>query len=128
MFSRSSLSSDFDRRPVTGLSRMFDVSPRGFGEVSKHNTLLSTTFPTSHSPHATGFLMPPPNLPVLRKFPSIDASPSDLNDQLFKALYEEEYAQCLPNLEGDDIVWLVDYLDKVRSCGLPSSHSPLKPA
>lgn len=72
--------------------------------------------------------MPPPNLPVLRKFPSIDASPSDLNDQLFKALYEEEYAQCLPNLEGDDIVWLVDYLDKVRSCGLPSSHSPLKPA
>ena len=72
----------------------------------------------SHSPHSTGFLMASPNLPVLRKFPSIDTSSSDFNDQLLKALYEEEYTQCLQNLEGDDLAWLVDYLDKVRSCEL----------
>ena len=72
--------------------------------------------------------MASPNLPVLRKLPSIDTSSSDLNDQLLKALYEEEYTQCLPGLEGDDLAWLVDYLDKVRSCELPPPQSPLKPA
>ena len=71
--------------------------------------------------------MASPNLPVLRKFPSIDTSSSDFNDQLLKALYEEEYTQCLPNLEGDDLAWLVDYLDKVRSCELPPPQSPLNP-
>ena len=59
--------------------------------------------------------MASPNLPVLRKLPCIGTSSSDFNDQLIKVLYEEEYVQCLANLEGDDLAWLVDYLDKVRS-------------
>ena len=56
-----------------------------------------------------------PNLPVLQRLPRMGTFSSDFNDQLIKVLYEEEYVQCLENLEGDDLAWFVDYLDKVRS-------------
>ena len=33
--------------------------------------------------------------------------------QLAKMLDREEYAKCLPNLHGEDLVWLVEFLDRV---------------
>ena len=41
-------------------------------------------------------------------------SPSKLHDQLTNVLYSEEYKQWAQNLQGDDLVWFVDYLDKVH--------------
>jgi len=49
------------------------------------------------------------------------------HDQLSDILYGEEYQKCVSELQGDDLVWLVEYLDKVRHhVALP--HSPLRPA
>ena len=65
--------------------------------------------------------------PALQQLHLLDGSVSGFHDQLGNVLYGEEYRQCVPNLRGDDLMWLVDYLDKVRRRILPP-HSPLKPA
>jgi len=71
--------------------------------------------------------MSSPNHPILQQFPPIDRSSPDFHDQLDKLLCGQEYEQSVPDLQGDNLIWLVDYLDKVRSrVALP--HSPLKPA
>ena len=68
-----------------------------------------------------------PSPPALRQLHRLNRSSSRFQDQLSNVVYGEEYRQCVPNLQGDESVWLVDYLDKVRFCAtLP--HSPLKPA
>lgn len=53
--------------------------------------------------------------PVLEQLRYIDRSSSGFHDQLTKVLYGEKYQQYVPNLQGDDLVWLIDYLDEVRS-------------
>ena len=58
--------------------------------------------------------MSSPSLPVLEQLRRLDKSLPGFHDQLSSILYGEEYQQCVPNLQGDDLVWLVDYLDKVR--------------
>jgi tRNA (Thr-GGU) A37 N-methylase len=58
--------------------------------------------------------MPSPNSPVLQQLDRLDGSSSEFHDQLCNVLYGREYVQCVQNLEGDDVVWLIDYLDKVR--------------
>ena len=66
--------------------------------------------------------MPPPNSPVLQQ---LDRLLSEFYSQLRNVLCGEKYKQCVPNLQGDDLVWLVDYLDKVcRRAAL--FHSPLE--
>jgi hypothetical protein len=60
-----------------------------------------------------------PSSPALQKLHRLDTSSSDFEDQLCNVLYGEEYVQCVLNLEGDDSVWLADYLDEVR-CASPS--------
>jgi len=57
---------------------------------------------------------PSPRPPALQQLRRLDQSSSDFHDQLCNVLYGKDYAQCVPNLQGDDVVWLVDYLDKVR--------------
>ena len=70
--------------------------------------------------------MPSPDAPVLQQLSLLDKSSPDFHDQLCHVLYGEEYSECIPSLRGDDLVWLIDYLDKVRlRVALP--HSPLKP-
>jgi len=70
--------------------------------------------------------MSSPSLPALQQLDHLDGSSPDFLDQLGDILYGREYIECVPNLRGDDLVWLVDYLDKVRlRVALP--HSPLKP-
>jgi len=71
--------------------------------------------------------MSPPSHPTLRQLHRLYRSLPDFHDQLKGILYGEEYKQCVLNLQDDDLVWLVDYLDKVRHrVTLP--RSPLKPA
>jgi hypothetical protein len=71
--------------------------------------------------------MPSPNSPVLQQLDRLNRSSSDFHDQLCNAIYGEEYVRCVPDLEGDDLVWLVEYLDRVRR-RVALLHSPLKPA
>ena len=52
--------------------------------------------------------------PTLQQLDRLDRSSPDFHDQLRDVLYGEEYQRCASNLQGDDLVWLVDYLDKVR--------------
>ena len=56
--------------------------------------------------------MTSPGSSLLQELCSLDAplSESQLND----ILHGEEYQQLAPNLRGDDLIWFVDYLDKVR--------------
>ena len=43
-----------------------------------------------------------------------DRSSSEFHDKLCNILYGEGYKQSAPNLQADDFVCLVEYLDKVR--------------
>ncbi|KAF9643892.1 kinase-like protein [Thelephora ganbajun] len=57
--------------------------------------------------------MAPPAHPALQRLHGLDTSSPDFRDQLDKALHEQEYRQCVSNIEGDSLKWLVDYLDEV---------------
>ena len=58
--------------------------------------------------------MPSPNSPTLQRLCRLDKSSPGFHDQLYNALYGEEYIQYVPRLQPDDVVWLADYLDTVR--------------
>ena len=62
----------------------------------------------------------------LKELRGLDKSSPEFHDQISDILHGEEYKQCVSDLQGDDLVWLVDYLDQVR---LPISlvRFPLKP-
>ncbi|KAF9789442.1 kinase-like domain-containing protein [Thelephora terrestris] len=62
--------------------------------------------------------MTSPSNPALQKLRDLDKSLSGFHDQLSNVLYGEEYARCVANLQGDDLKWLVDFLDGAFS-GLP---------
>ena len=66
-----------------------------------------------------------PNSPTLQQLHRLDRSSPDFHDQLCNVLYGEEYVQRVPNFGGEDLVWLVDYLDKVRR-HVNLIHFPLK--
>ena len=68
-----------------------------------------------------------PSFPVLEQLYNLDRSSSGFHDQLTNVLYGEEYRQCVPNLLGDSLIWLVEYLNNVRYRAT-LSHSPLKPS
>jgi hypothetical protein len=68
--------------------------------------------------------MPSPNSPVLQQLDYLNGSLPGFHDRLYGLLYGEEYVQCTRNLQGDDLVWLVNYLDKVRR-RVAVPHSPL---
>ena len=55
----------------------------------------------------------------------LDRSSPQFADRLNDALYGQEYEQCVQNFQEDDLVWLVDYLDKARHHH-PLSHWMLK--
>ena len=60
---------------------------------------------------------------VLQQFHHLDRSSPDFHDKLCNVFYGSEYSQWVSNLQGDDLVWLVDYLDKVR-CRITFPHPP----
>ena len=51
---------------------------------------------------------------LLQQLRLLDRSSSDFHDQLCNILYGEGYRKSAPNLQADDLVCLVEYLDKVR--------------
>ena len=55
-----------------------------------------------------------PSSPALKEFHRLDKSSSEFQGQLAGLLSGKKYNECVSSLEGDDLVWLVDYLDKVR--------------
>ena len=57
-----------------------------------------------------------PSSPALQKLHSLEMSSPNFQDQLSNAFYGKEYAECVRNLEGDDVTWLINFLDKVRPC------------
>ena len=59
-----------------------------------------------------------PSSPVLQRLHCLDRSSSDFQDKLSNILYGRDYVQCVRNLQGDDLMWLVAYLDKVH-CHVP---------
>ena len=68
--------------------------------------------------------MSPPSSLVLQQLNSLERSSPDFHEQLCGVLYGKEFVQCVPNLQGDDLTWLVDYLDKVCRCvALPTLRS-----
>ena len=71
--------------------------------------------------------MPSPNFPALQRLHQLDKSSPDFHDKLCNVLYGEEYTQCVLILQGDNLGWLVDYLDKVRRRVSPP-NSLLEPA
>ena len=50
---------------------------------------------------------------VLQQFRCLDRSSSEFHDKLSNIFYGKEYNQGTDDLQGDDLVWLVDYLDEV---------------
>ena len=65
--------------------------------------------------------------PALQQLHGIDRTVSGFPDELSNVLYGEEYQQSVPNIEGDDLVTLVDDLEGV-SCRvvLHRDHPVLK--
>ncbi|KAF9642913.1 kinase-like protein [Thelephora ganbajun] len=64
--------------------------------------------------------------PAIQRLHRLDTSSPDFHDQLCNVLYGEEYTQCAANLQGDDLVWLVDYLDKTLNRLDPSGAASRK--
>jgi len=70
--------------------------------------------------------MSTPNHPALRRIHRLDRSSARFHDQLSSILYGKEYQQCLYGgdhdnqqrvliLQGDDLKWIVGYLDEART-------------
>ena len=81
---------------------------------SRYIYLLSLKSPRRPLPLFGVFLMSSPGPPALQGLRHLNRSSTNFHDQLNKILSGDEYQQCAQNLQGDDLVWLVDYLDKVR--------------
>jgi len=102
--------------------------PRELGEASSWLVYLPIRHTSRLSfPHTRPFPMTSPSSPALQPLHRLNRISPDFHDKLKDLLYGEEYVQCVPTLQGEDLVWLVDYLDKVcRRVILPQSL--LKPA
>ena len=57
--------------------------------------------------------MSPPNLTALQQLRRLDRSSPGFHDQLSNVLNSKQYERTVPNLQGDELVSLVDYLDQV---------------
>lgn len=56
-----------------------------------------------------------PHSSTLRGLSRLKRSSLDFHDQLMDALYGDEYyVGCLQDIEADDLLWLIDYLEEVR--------------
>ena len=84
-------------------------------------------FPAPHSSQPTRLPAASPSSPALQKLHRLAVSSPDYGGNLYEVLHEEDYRECVANIGGDDLTWLVDYLDKV--CALHRLlHSVLNPA
>lgn len=120
--------------PGLTLSPIFGVLCHSMALSSAHFPRGSTDSPrTCHinifpplDPQLRAFLMSSSSSPALQQLHSLDKSSPGFCDQLCNLLYGEEYVRCALDLQDDDVLWLVDYLDKVSRC-VTLLHSPLRP-
>ena len=70
----------------------------------------------SDAPRQTGLPKASPSSPSLQKLHNLEMSSPNFQDQLSDAFCGKEYAECVRDLGGDDVTWLINYLDKVRPC------------
>ena len=61
-----------------------------------------------------------PSSPGLQNLQNLDAASPDFQNQLVNLLNDGEYVRCIPDLGKPDLMWLVDYLDKVRHLVTPA--------
>jgi len=101
---------DRPSRPV----HRFTYPPRGSGEARRliHIYHLPRS-PALLYPQRRTLFMTSTNLPALQKLYHLDRSSPEFHIQLSKVLYSEEYQQCIPNLQRDDLARLIEYLDMV---------------
>ena len=94
--------------------------PRGSREASGTYSILppgwlSTFSPSPYSLHRTKVTYLPMTLQnALQQLYRLDRSSPEFRDQLSNVINEEGYAQWVPSIQSDDLVWLIDHLDKVR--------------
>ena len=62
------------------------------------------------------------NHPALQGLRNLNRTSPGFHDQVCNALYEEGYQKSMPGLQGDDLAWLVEYLNEVCRY-VPLSHS-----
>ena len=56
----------------------------------------------------------PPEAPsLLRKLHGLDKASPESCEQLINFLHGDEYQKILPELQSEDLAWLVEYLDNV---------------
>jgi len=69
--------------------------------------------------------MSPSTLTALQELHRLNRTSFEFQDGLRNLLYGEAYRECAQNLKSGDVVWLVDYLDKVccHITPLPTSYS-----
>ena len=97
------------------------------GGIAFENATISMSPPSQIAFKNATIPMQSPSHPVLQKLCDLDRSPPGFHDQLSNVLYGEEYVGCVTGIQGDDLKWLVDFLDEVRQrVFLP--RLPLKPA
>lgn len=50
---------------------------------------------------------------IVQQFKQLNRSSPQFPDQLTSLLYGKEYKECIPKLQDQEVVWLVEYLDAV---------------
>lgn len=77
-------------------------------------------------PQLRTLLMSAPSSPALQQLNRFERSSPGFQDQLSNVLYGQEYTQCVPIIEDDDLAWLVDFLSKVCRHVAPPTLHPLE--
>ncbi|KAF9644226.1 kinase-like protein [Thelephora ganbajun] len=67
-----------------------------------------------------------PNPSALQQLHRLNRSSPNFDNQLSDVLYGKEYVQCVPTLQGNDLAWLVDYLDEALDRLNPSGPASRK--
>ena len=68
---------------------------------------------------AVGELVPPSCIenkfsnPVLQRFSRLDRFSQEFPEHLLDLLSGKDYVECVSGLEGNDLLWFVEYLDQV---------------
>ena len=128
----SRLNSMFPSTPVTTYGRCADR----LGDISCHfhrcfrlvdRVRFLVHIPSHRSqPHSRALLMSSTSLPAMQRLRSLDRSSPGFHDQVCSVFYEEEYQKCVPDLQGDDSAWLVEYLNEVRRRIILPRPAPLR--
>ena len=71
---------------------------------------------SANRPTSSDIPVLPPTSPALKRLYDLDEYSPVFQDELSDVLHEEEFAQWASNLQGEDLVWFIDYLDRVSRC------------